>query len=123
MNFQNKERDIIMCILLSFFTLGFYIIYWIYKITEEANALSDNETRCAGGGLTIIYSILTMGIYLWYWAYKMGDRIVLARQKKSMAQDTNYGAIYMVLSIVQLDFIGFILIQNELNKIARYEGV
>lgn len=119
MDFKNKERDIVMCVLLSFFTLGIYIIYWFYKMTEDANSLTDNETGCAGGGMAIIYSVLTMGIYLWYWSYKMGDRIGIAREKKSMTKDTNYGVLYMILSIVQLDFVGFMIIQYELNKIAR----
>ena len=119
MSYINKERDLVMCVLLSFFTLGLYIIYWFYKMTEEANSLSENETNCAGGGLALIYSVITFGIYLWYWSYKMGDRIGIGRRKKNMEAESNYGVLYMVLSIVQFDFIGFLLIQHELNKIAR----
>lgn len=122
MNYINKERDIVMCVLLSIFTLGIYTIYWFYVLTEEANALSDNEEGCAGGGLAILYAIITLGIYLWYWGYKMGDRIVRAREKKCMTYDTSSGPIYLVLSIIQLDFVAFMLIQHELNKIARHAG-
>jgi hypothetical protein len=118
MEFRNKERDIITCIMFSIFSLGIYAIYWIYAMTEEANALSDNEYKCAGGGLVIVYSIITLGIYLWYWSYKMGDRLHLARVKRGVQCSSSNGAIYLVLSIVQLDFIGILFMQNELNKIA-----
>lgn len=121
MDFRNKERDIITCIMFLIFTLGIYAVYWVYKITEEANALSDDELGCAGGGLAIFYMIITLGFYAWYWAYKMGDRLHLARVKRGVSYSTTNGPIYLVLSIIQLDFIGIIFMQYELNKIAKLD--
>jgi len=121
MDFRNKERDIVTCVMFSIFTLGIYTIYWFYEMTEEANALSDNELGCAGGGFAIVYSIITLGLYAWYWAYKMGDRLHLARVKRGVPCSTTNGPIYLVLSIIQLDFIGIIFMQNELNKIAKLD--
>ena len=121
MNFRNKERDLITCVMFSIFTLGIYAIYWFYKMTEEANALSNDELGCAGGGLAIVYSIITLGFYAWYWAYKMGERLHLARVKRGVPCSTSNGPIYLVLSIIQLDFIGIIFMQNELNKIAKLD--
>lgn len=119
MEVKNKERDLIMCVMLSLFTLGIYTIYWFYCMTEEANDLSEEETGCAGGTLAIMYAILTFGVYLWYWSYKMGDRIYIAREKRCMPVETSMGPVYLVLSIIQLDFVGFLMIQHQLNKIAR----
>lgn len=121
MDFRNKERDIITCIIFSIFTLGIYAIYWVYQMTEEANALSDDELGCAGGGLAIVYMIVTLGIYAWYWAYKMGDRLHLARVKRGVPCSTTNGPIYLVLSIIQLDIIGIVFMQWELNKIAKLD--
>ena len=121
MAFRNKERDLITCVIFSIFTLGIYTIYWFYIMTEEANALSDDELHCAGGGLAIVYTIITFGFYAWFWAYKMGDRLHLARVKRGVLCSTTNGPIYLVLSIVQLDFIGIIFMQNELNKIAKLD--
>lgn len=122
MDFKNKERDLVLCILFSIFSFGIYMVYWIYIITEEANALSDNEEGCAGGGMTLIFALITFGIYLWYWSYKMGSRLLLAREKRGVRGTTSNGPIYLVLSIIQLDFIGVIFMQNELNKIAKLTG-
>ena len=116
MGFTNKRRDIVLCVLFTIFSLGIYAIYWLYIVTEEANALSENENNYAGGGLTIVFAIITFGVYLWYWAYKMGERIQVARQKRNMPACSNDGLIYMILSIIQLDFIGLMLMQHELNK-------
>jgi hypothetical protein len=118
MDFRNKERDIILCILFSIFTLGIYTVYWVYKMTEEANALSDNEYGCAEGKLVIIYSLITLGLYLCYWAFKMGDRLYLARAKRGVFYGRNNGIIYTLLSLAQLDVLNFIFMQHELNKIA-----
>jgi len=118
MDFRNKERDIILCILFSIFSLGIYTVYWVYKMTEEANALSDYEYGCAGGKLVIVYSLITLGFYLCYWAFKMGDRLYLARAKRGVSYGRSNGIIYMLLSLVQLDFINFIFMQHELNKLA-----
>jgi len=121
MDFRNKERDIITCVMFSIFTLGIYAIYWFYIMTEEANALSDDEFGCASGGFAILYSIITLGVYAWYWAYKMGGRLHLARVKRGVPCSTSNGPIYLVLSIIQLDFVGMIFMQNELNKIAKLD--
>ena len=121
MDFRNKERDIITSIMFSIFTLGIYAVYWFYKMTEEANALSDDELECAGGGLAIVYAIITLGVYVWYWSYKMGDRLHLARVKRGVPCSTSNGPIYLVLAIIQLDFIGILFMQNELNKIAKLD--
>lgn len=122
MGFKNKQRDIVMCVLFSIFSFGIYAVYWIYIITEEANALSENEEGCAGGAMAILYAVITLGIYLWYWAYKMGARLHTARVKRGVVCSTSNGLIYLVLSIVQLDFIGIMLMQNELNKLAMLES-
>ncbi len=121
MEFRNKERDLITCVMFSIFTLGIYAVYWFYQMTEEANDLSDDELKCAGGGLAIVYTIITLGFYAWFWAYKMGERLHLARVKRGVLCSTSNGPIYLVLSIVQLDFIGIIFMQNELNKIAKLD--
>lgn len=119
MGFRNKERDIVLCVLFTIFSLGIYAVYWLYIVTEEANGLSENENNYAGGGLTIIFAIVTLGVYLWYWAYRMGERIQVAREKRALPACSNDGLIYMILSIIQLDLVAVMLIQHELNKIGR----
>lgn len=120
MGFKNKQRDIVLCVLYSIFSLGIYAVYWIYIMTEEANALSENEEGLANGVYTVIFGIITLGVYLWYWSFKMGSRLQTAREKRGVIGSTSNGVVYLILSIVQLDIVGMMLMQNELNKLAKF---
>ena len=40
-----QERNIGICILLWFVTCGIYTLYWVYKLNEEINRLSDHFMR------------------------------------------------------------------------------
>ena len=65
----------------------------------------------------IILSIVTCGIYGIYWAYKKGETIDKFNASRGMAA-TNNAIIYLVLELV-FPIAIYILLQNELNKIAQ----
>ena len=108
------ERSIGLSILLSFVTCGIYAYYWLYKLNEEVNELSDDR-EATNGVLVIVFSILTCGIYTIYWFYKMGQRCNI------IANDPNGGReiLYLILPFIGLGIVSFCLIQDTINKAVR----
>lgn len=115
------KRSLPLAIVLSFVTLGVYAFYWIYALTEDAHAAAGERTT-ASGGMVILFSIITCGIYSLYWLYKMGETIIMAKQKRGMAVDTNLPIIYLVLALFGLGIVSYALMQNALNDIIDYDG-
>ena len=115
------KRSLPLAIVLSFVTLGVYAFYWIYALTEDAHAAAGERTT-ASGGMVILFSLLTCGIYSLYWLYKMGETIIMAKQKRGMAVDTNLPIIYLVLALFGLGIVSYALMQNALNDIIDYDG-
>ena len=114
MNITN--RNIAVAIILSLVTCGIYEFYWIYRLNEETNMLS-NEAKKTDGVMVIILSIITCGIYMWYWLYKRGE--ILDNYKTSVGvAASNSSVLYLILAIFTYGIISMALIQNELNKIA-----
>ena len=115
------KRSLPLAIVLSFVTLGVYAFYWIYALTEDAHAAAGERTT-ASGGMVILFSLITCGIYSLYWLYKMGETIIMAKQKRGMAVDTNLPIIYLVLALFGLGIVSYALMQNALNDIIDYDG-
>ena len=115
------KRSLPLAIVLSFVTLGVYAFYWIYALTEDAHAAAGERTT-ASGGMVILFSLITCGIYSLYWLYKMGETIIMAKQKRGMAVDTNLPIIYLVLALFGFGIISYALMQSALNDIIDYDG-
>ncbi len=110
------ERSIALAIVLSIITCGIYAIYWFIVITDEANAVSDEQGT--SGGVAFLLNLVTCGIYGIYWSYRMGQKLYSAGQKYNKPIGDN-AVLYLVLSIFGLGIINYCLIQNDLNRFAK----
>ena len=115
------KKSLPLAIVLSFVTVGLYAIYWVYTLTEDAHAAAGERTT-ASGGMVILFSLITCGIYSFYWLYKMGETIIIAKQRRGMAVDTNIPIIYLVLALFGFGIISYALMQSSLNEIIDYDG-
>ena len=68
-----------------------------------------------GGGVAVLLTIVTLGIYGFYWAYKMGGLLDEALAKRSMPTQ-NRNVTYLILAVIQLGFVGWILMQSTINS-------
>ena len=109
-----KQRSIPVAIILSIVTCGIYGLYWFVCITNEMNALS-NQNGAPSGGLSLVLSIITCNIYGIYWAYKMGEKVDVAKQQRGIPS-SNSGILYLILQLFGLSVIGMALMQNEANN-------
>ena len=111
-----KERNIAICVILSFVTIGIYGIYWMIVMANDVNTVAEDPNGTSGV-VVFLLTLVTCSIYYWYWSYKAGNKIYEAKQKKGIAGD-NQAVIYLILSLVGLSIVTQCLIQNELNKFA-----
>lgn len=113
-----KERNIVLCILLSIITCGIYGIYWFCILTDDTARANDDPDF--SGIKSLIFTIITCGIYGLYWNYKVAKEVYEAGQKKGLAISDN-SAICLICSIFGLTIITYILVQSDLNKIAQQQ--
>ena len=102
------KRSIGMMILLTFVSLGLYLIYWNIKFQVELKAKTGEGFGALGHILMLLFSF---GIYVIYWQFAAGQRL-----GKAGAND--YGVLYLVLSIVGFGWLNPFLMQVEANKIS-----
>lgn len=109
-NLGIKERSIVAAIIFSIITCGIYSIYWMIKLNDEI--LSVSKEKGQSGVVVFLFSILTCGIYSYFWNYKMGTCI----DKIKGNQNGNTGILYIILSLVGLNIVGMVLMQDALNN-------
>ena len=111
-----QKKDVVKLIILSIVTCGIYGIIWFVNLTDDTNLLSQ-EPSPTSGGTAFLLTLVTCGIYGFYWAYKRGE--ILDKYAASLGrQGSNNAVLYLVLQIVGLGIVAYVLMQNELNKIA-----
>lgn len=110
-----QQRNIALCIILSLVTCGIYGIYWFVCLTNDTNAVANEEGT--SGGLAFLFALITFGIYTFYWAYKCGEKLDKAKADRGM-QASGLGVVYLILCIFSLGIVAYALIQNELNSLA-----
>lgn len=110
-----QQRNIAVCIILALVTCGIYSMYWFVCMTDDTNALANEEG--ASGVMALVLTIVTCGIYGFYWAYKRGELLDKAKMDRGLPA-SNGGVLYLILYIFG-GIIAYALIQNELNKLAN----
>ena len=95
---------------------GIYGIYWFICITDEVNAVSEENGTT--GGLAFLFTLLTCGIYGIYWAYCNGQKLAKAGNKYNKAIGDN-AVLYLILQIVGLGIVNYCLMQNDLNRFSK----
>ena len=111
-----KERNIVVCILLSIITCGIYGIYWYITLTDDASKANNDPDFT--GVKAFIFTLITCGIYGIYWNYKIGKEMYEANQKMGISASDN-SVLYLILSLFGLSIITYCLVQNELNTMAK----
>ncbi len=109
---QIQEKNIVVAVILSIVTCGIYGIYWFITMTEDVNALCDDDYKTSGG-MAFLFSLITCGIYGWYWSYKMGEKV---DKIKGVGPAGNSNILYLILSIFGFGIVNYCLIQDTINK-------
>ena len=108
-----KKRNIPICIILSIFTCGLYLLYWYVKVTDEVNEVCEYPDT--SGFMSLIFAILTCGLYTVYWGWKIGRKLEYARHVRGIPTG-HMNILFLLLNIFALDLITVALVQDELNR-------
>lgn len=106
-----KERNIVLAIILSFVTCGFYSLYWMVKLNDELLELSNEKG--SSGVTVILLSLVTCGIYGIYWHYKMGSCV------NKLKGNGSYDIIFLVLSLFGAGIVNYVIEQDTINSIVN----
>lgn len=110
-----QRKDIVTSVILTFITCGIYGIIWFVNITDDTIRLSGNKDMPTGITCFLL-TLLTCGIYGIYWSYKIGQMLNEVNKEKGLATGDN-SIIYLILSIVKLDIVNYVLMQDNINKL------
>ena len=111
-----KEKNIVVCILLTIVTCGIYGLIWFVSLTDDVRFVSGDQRL--SGGKALLLSLVTCGIYPLIWAYQMGKALSQARVNHGKNANDN-SVLYLVLTIFGLGIVNYCLMQSELNEYAN----
>ncbi len=117
-----KKRDLVLAIVLSLVTCGFYGIYWTISLVNEVNYICD-EPEAMSGAMVFLLSLVTCGVYMMIWFYNAGGRLDRAKSAVGL-YPSNSGTLYCILPLFGLGIVTMALIQSEVNNLvdAKYNG-
>lgn len=104
-------RSIGWFIFLIVITAGIYLLYWIYKTTEVANA--DDWEPKQSPAVQLILSIF-IPLYMIYWFWKTAKKI--SHIGEAVGDNTDNSTAVLLLSIFGLGLIAAIIMQDQMNK-------
>ena len=107
-----KERNIVVCIILTIVTCGIYGIYWMIALQNDSLKAAKEEGT--SGGMVLLLTLVTCGIYGIYWAYTLGNRV-----DKIKGSNGNSGLIFLLLSLFGLGIVNYCIAQSAVNTKAN----
>ncbi|MDO5014663.1 MAG: DUF4234 domain-containing protein [Clostridia bacterium] len=109
-----KKRDIVLNVILSIVTFGIYGIYWAYTLaTESSRADDENEST--------VVIVLLMLLVPFVGVYFCEKKLVSACEKIGMKHE-DMSLILLLISILGFPIVGFIILQDTLNKIVDFNN-
>ena len=114
-----KEKNIILCVILSLITCGIYGIIWFVSMTDDMKKASGDESL--SGGMALVLTLVTCGIYGFFWAWNMGKANKLAKARHNMPNTGSDEVVYLLLYIFGFSWIVYILVQLDLNKYSQIQ--
>jgi len=114
------RREPALVLIFILLTCGLYYLYFIYKVSEEAqNYLGEPDTS---PGLEVFLSVITFGLYNIYWDYKIGKKAARMAQIAGLPPTDN-AFLYLALDLVgvggfaSLGLLNPMIQQDSLNQI------
>lgn len=115
-----QKRNVAVCIVLSIFTCGIYMLYWYYTISKafyEENTPNSGKLEPI---ITVVLYLVTCGIYPMYLYYKWGKATPEIYAKYGL-QIEDKSILYLILGYF-MDIIALGIIQNDFNNLIDATG-
>jgi hypothetical protein len=113
--FEQVEKNIVVCVILSFVTLGLYNLFWQAHQIRVWNKLLGWEKY--GFWKWLLLTLVTFGLYHIYHEYLMGQDMVLIQRRLGGHVSENLPLISVVLAALAVPFVADAIQQHELHKL------
>lgn len=121
----DESRSIWMFLLLGIVTCGIYIIWFYWKLGEDANRMCEGDGEHTMNGVAaMLLGVVTCGIYHLYWLYKLGNRLSTNTARYNYSVEENGTTVLMWAIFGSLlcgigPIIGVNILINNSNKMAK----
>ena len=105
-----KARNIVTSIILTVVTCGIYGIYWTICLAREAVSVKDPADNA-------LLEIICM-LFIPFIGFFLAEKKLSEGCAANNIEHKDNSIIYLVLGLVGLGIVNFIMMQNDLNKIA-----
>ena len=107
-----RKRNIVVCILLSIITLGFYGMYWRYLLVKNVKAVDKDHSGCAGE----MFCLLFVPFYCAYWSYSRAG-LVDDRFKEHGYSFKGNRTFMLIMSACFFDVVSMCIMQSNFNSL------
>lgn len=101
-------------VVLTVVTLGIYSFIWVYDICQSLKYLKKDDTDFVGEYLSLCF----VPFYGFYWMFVKNNHFFEYVYGKNNKSDV-YKILYSVLFLLQLSWLCYALIQNDVNRIGE----
>ena len=113
-----EEINIVLYIILSIVTFGFFYFYWQYRQMKQCNLLLGSEEHSMLKWFFL--SLITFGIYHFYHEYLMSKDVIEIQEKYQMKTNSkDYPMLCLIVSIFGFVLVSDFIHQEDLNKVIR----
>ncbi len=106
-----KERNIVVCILLSLITCGIYGIYWVIMLARESVSVKDPSDNA-------LVEIVLM-LFLPFLGFYLSEKKLTEGCAARGIPHKDNSVLYLVLGLVGLGIVNFCMMQSDLNALAH----
>ncbi len=111
-----NARNIALCLLFNVLTFGIYNFFWQYSIASQVRLLKGESKKGAGDEVMLMFAF---GIpYHAYWSFKSGGSLNAGAKKLGIELKINR-VLYLIIAVLTFGLVTQILMQYNINRIAR----
>lgn len=113
--FEQVEKNIVLCVILSFLTFGLYNLFWQAHQMRVWNQLLGWQKY--GFWKWLLLSLVTFGLYHIYHEYLMGQDLVYVQRRLGFQVAEHLPLISVLLAALAIPFVADAIQQHELHKL------
>ncbi|MDD4832990.1 MAG: DUF4234 domain-containing protein [Clostridia bacterium] len=109
-----KIMSVAKRVVLTVVTLGIYSFIWVYDVCQSLKYLKKDDTDFVGEYLSLCF----VPFYGFYWMFVKNNHFfenICAKNNKG----DDYKILYSVLFLLQLSWLCYALIQNDINRVGE----
>lgn len=109
------KRNVVVSVLLMYFTCGIYYLYLIYQLSKEINEITNDESN--NPLLDLVLTFVTCGLYAIYWFYKTSTQVEVYARDLGLPINS-IALLNTILAVFPSGgMIAMAILQTEVNKI------